>query len=251
MTSADHDIDITDIDLFSGENLTDPYPIYRRLRDTGASVWVSALECWAVPRYDDVRASLQDWETYSSAQGVGMNDDINELSGGTVLASDPPLHDQLRGVLADRLGPRAIRSLSGPIREQADALVESLVERGTFDAVTDLARVFPPTIIADLVGLPGEIRPQLLEWGDAVFNTLGPLNDRSMNVMPVVGDQFQWLYSLDGSELREGSMGRAIFDAADAGLISRESAPALLSAYTSASMDTTVNALGSAVALFA
>ncbi len=249
MTSARPSI--SDLDLFSDESLTDPYPIYRQLRDKGAAVWIEPISCWALPRYDDVRSALRDWETYSSAQGVGINDDINQLSSGTVLASDPPLHDVLRSVLAERLSPRALRSLSASICAQADALVGALVDLGTFDAVADLARVFPPTIIADLVGLPHEIRPYLLDWGDAVFNTLGPLNERAVDVMPVVGDQFQWLYSLDGTELVEGSMGRAIFDAAAAGVISRESAPQLLSAYTSASMDTTVNAIGSAVALFA
>lgn len=244
--------EINGIDLFSDANLDNPYPTYRRLRDAGGAVWLERIGCWAVPRYDGVRTALDDWETYTSARGVGMNDQVNAQLVGTVLASDPPLHDTLRGVLAERLSPRVIRGLSQDIRDRADELLNRLLDAGdSFDAVNDVARVFPFTIIADLVGIPEEIRPRVLDWGDGVFNAMGPNNDRAFGAIPIVEEQFTWLYQLDGSTLPEGSMGRAIYEAADAGVIEPQSAPALLSAYMSASMDTTISSLGSALMLFA
>ena len=249
-TSLDTD-EINGIDLFSDANLNNPYPAYQRLRDAGSAVWLERIGCWAVPRYESLRTALDDWQTFTSAQGVGMNDQVNAQLVGTVLASDPPLHDTLRGVLAERLSPRVIRTLSQDIREQADRLVDSVLDGDSFDAVNDLARVFPFTIIADLVGIPEDIRPRVLDWGDGVFNAMGPINDRSFAAIPIVEEQFTWLYQLNGMTLPEGSMGRAIYEAAESGIIEPQSAPALLSAYMSASMDTTISSLGSALMLFA
>ncbi|MFE3165433.1 cytochrome P450 [Streptomyces sp. NPDC059224] len=239
-----------DIDLFSDALLDDPYPAYASLRDEASAVWLPTTGVWAIPRYREVREILGDWERFTSAEGVGFNDDVNAAMAGTVLASDPPLHDTLRGVLAERLSPRALRKLSVDIRSQADALVDRLVRRGSFDAVGDLAQVFPPSIVADLIGIPHDVRPRLLPWGDGWFNAMGPRNARMADAFPLVNEQFGWLHSVQGTDLLEGSMGRAIFEAADAGLIERASAPILLAAYTSAAMDTTVNAIGSAVWLF-
>jgi cytochrome P450 len=241
---------ISDVDLFSDNTLNDPYPTFRALRDTAPAVWLNQLNCWAVPRYTEVRTVLGDWERFSAAQGVGLNDDVNAMSVDTVLASDPPLHDTLRAVLAESLSPRAIRSLTDHIRSQADSLVESLVARGTFDAVTELAQIFPPSIVADLLGIPHDVRPRLLPWGDAMFNSLGPANDRMVAALPDLGEMFQWAHTVAPTELAEGSMGRAVYEAADAGKIEREHAPQLLAAYTAAAMDTTVNSIGSAIWLF-
>ncbi|MEU4455421.1 cytochrome P450 [Nocardioides sp. NPDC023903] len=252
MTATPMDInEINGIDLFSETNLDNPYPIYQRLREAGGAVWLERIGCWAVTRYAGVRSALDNWETFTSAQGVGMNGQVNAQLVGTVLASDPPLHDTLRGVLAERLSPRAIRGLSQAVRDQADRLVDRVLEGNSFDAVSDLARVFPFTIIADLVGIPDDIRPRVLDWGDGVFNAMGPINDRGFSAIPIVEEQFTWLYQLDGASLPEGSMGRAIYEAADAGIIEPQSAPALLSAYMSASMDTTISSLGSTLMLFA
>jgi cytochrome P450 len=68
--------------------LADPSPAYRTLRDAGPFV-----------------------EAFSSAQGVGFNDMINEAGVGTISASDSPHHHELRSVLSERLAPRALRDL--------------------------------------------------------------------------------------------------------------------------------------------
>jgi cytochrome P450 len=68
--------------------LADPYPAYRKLRDVGPFV-----------------------EAFSSAQGVGIDDMINEAWVGTITTSDSPHHHELRSVLSERLAPRALHDL--------------------------------------------------------------------------------------------------------------------------------------------
>ena len=240
------------IDLFTDENLADPFPSYSELRAAGPVVWLDTAQCWAVSRYEDVRGVLADWENFTSDQGVGLNSDVNVALEGTLLASSPPLHDTLRGVLAEQLSPRGLRNMGMDLKQRAKEIIEPLVERGEFDAVQDLARIFPPTVVADLVGIPDEVRPRLIPWADAIFNMMGPGDKpRTFSGAELVGEQYAWLATVDGSTLNEGSWGRAIYDAAAHGVIEPEQAPRLLSAYTSAAMDTTINALGSALWLFA
>ena len=108
------------IDLFADDILADPYPSYAALREQGAAVYLDQHQVWALSRYQDVRNALADVESFSSAGGVALNDFINGAMAGTVLATDPPEHDRLRAVLADRLAPRGLRTLRADIERRAD-----------------------------------------------------------------------------------------------------------------------------------
>lgn len=240
----------SDLDLFSDEVLRDPYPAYRNLRDQGAAVRLNALDAWALPRYESARRALGDWETFS-ASGVVLNETVAEMVVGTVLSTDPPAHTALRSVLSERLGPRAIRPLGQEIGQRADTLVDEVINKGSFDAVADLATVFPFSVVFDLIGLPDDARPNMLRWADATFTVMGPMNARAAESMPSLGEMFQWLATLGPADLKDGSMGRAIFEAADEGRIRPESCVPLLAAYAAAGLDTTITAVGNAVHLFA
>src|ERR1700754_902664 len=146
----------SDVDLFTDEALTDPYPLYRRLRDAGPIVHLARYGVHVLPRAAQVREALADWETFSSADGVGLNEIFNQALPGTIIASDPPHHDALRNVLSERLSPRALRELRGEVERKVGAHVDELAQRGTFDAVTDLAQVIPVSIVLDLLGFPHE-----------------------------------------------------------------------------------------------
>lgn len=74
---------VTDIDLFSDEAITAPHDLYRELREAGAAVWMSKYEAWVLPRYRDVYDALRNHQTFSSAQGPGLSDEVNRLVKGT------------------------------------------------------------------------------------------------------------------------------------------------------------------------
>lgn len=240
----------SDLDLFGDELLTDPYPAYQNLRNLGGAVHLESLNAWALPRYDGVRGALGDWQTYS-ATSLALTAPVNEMFVGTILATDPPQHDVLRSVLAERLGPRAVRSLQADIEARAEHLVNDVVARDTFDAVTDLAAAFPFAVVFDLIGLPDEARPNMLRWADATFNIFGPMNSRTVDGLAAAQEMFGWLATLEAKDLSEGSMGRAVFEAADHGRIPHESCIPLIIAYAAAGMDTTINSIANAVYLFA
>ncbi|SOR83858.1 MULTISPECIES: cytochrome P450 [Streptomyces] len=158
---------VSDVDIFDDEVLNDPYPVYEELRDLGAAVYLPRHGCWVLPRYAQVRAALGDHGRFSSVDSVGLEPALNERRRGGVLASDPPEHEVLRGVLSESLAPRALAKLRTDIGRRAGELVAPLVERETFDVVRDLARVFPVSVVADLIGMPLAAREEVLRFADA------------------------------------------------------------------------------------
>lgn len=237
------------IDLWSDETLKNPHPAFTQWREQAAAVYLETNDVWVLTRYDAIREALADWETFSSTK-VAFNPQMNEILTGTTLASDPPLHTTLRATLSENLTPRALRGLKVTIDEKADRLVADLVERGSFDAVQDLARELPLQIVLDLIGVQGEVREKILDWGAAAFNLLGPMNERAQASFPLAGELFEWTHGMDGALLAEGSIGRAIFDAGARGDIPQELCGHIIHQYLAAGMDTTIGAIGNAIAAF-
>ena len=65
------------------------------------------------------------------------NSDMNDLLKTSILCAIDEPHDTMRGLLSGTLSPKAIRGLGPTVREKADALVDGLVARGSFDAIAD------------------------------------------------------------------------------------------------------------------
>ena len=242
----------SDIDLFSDETLVNPYPLYKELRDQSGAVWMRKQEMFALTRFDDVRDALKNWEVFSSARGAAMNDPVNERIAGNTLGSDPPRHEKLRAVLGRPLSPSAMKALTEQIETQADALVERLVARKHFDAATDLAQFLPVSIISFLVGLPEEGREKMLDWGNAAFNTIGPLNPRCLSSFDIAMGLINYaMTQIDPAKLMPGGWAAMAFEAADRGEISFDDAKGLILDYVTPSLDTTIFAISSAIWLFA
>jgi cytochrome P450 len=240
----------SDLDLFSDEVMLDPYPYLADLRELAAVVYIEPSNLWALTRYDHNRAAMANWKVFSS-RWVAFNDTMNQVLVGTSLATDPPDHRALRKVLMERLSPRALRDVEADIAAVADRMVAELVERGSFEAMDDLARALPLTVVADLIGVQGAVRENMLVWGEAAFNCLGPRNERTAQSFPIAGELFQWSVECKAEHLTDGSLGRAIFDAADRGEIPYETCGMIIHQYVAAGMDSTITALGNAIYLLA
>ena len=242
---------ILDLDFWSDAVLDDPYPHYRQLRDLGPAVWLIRHDTWALTRHSSVRAALLDGATFSSARGCMMNEPTNRAMEGVMLCSDDPVHRDLRRVFARPLSPAALTPLRARLAKLAEERVRVLAARGSFDAVTDLAHLLPLSVVTKLVGLGEEGKAQMLNWAAAIFNAFGPeTHARTLSGMEITGQAFAYLQSLSRETLDPGGWGAALFDAADRGEVSPQSAQAMLMDYLAPSLDTTINAISSAVWLF-
>jgi 4-methoxybenzoate monooxygenase (O-demethylating) len=242
---------VSDIDPYAPEYFEDPFPAHEALRELGPVVRLSRYDCWAVARYGEVRAVLEDWRSFSSARGVGLADFEKETPWrppSLLLEADPPLHERTRGVLDRVLSPAAIRGLRARFAAAAAALVDALLERGSFDAVADLAEAYPLTVFPDALGMPQEDRKYLLPYGDMVFNAFGPRNALLEAAMKDAEPVIAWVEAQCRREaLSPDGLGAAVHAAVDRGELTEAEAPIVVRSLLSAGVDTTVNAIGAAV----
>jgi 4-methoxybenzoate monooxygenase (O-demethylating) len=141
-----------------------------------------------------------------------------------------------------------MRPLRAHFTALADAKVDELLARGSFDAIPDLAEAYPLSVFPDAMGLKQEGRENLLPYAGLVFNAFGPPNqlrkdaiERSAPHQAYVAAQCQ------RDNLAPGGFGACIHAHADAGDITHDEAPLLVRSLLSAGIDTTVNGIGAAV----
>jgi 4-methoxybenzoate monooxygenase (O-demethylating) len=242
---------ISQVDPFCREFFENPFPAHEELREAGPAVRLSRYDVWAVARYAEVHRVLNDWETFCSSRGAGLTDFAKEKPWrpkSLVLETDPPLHDKTRRVLNRVLSASAMTRLRERFAHEADALIDALVERGSFDGVADLAEAYPLTVFPDAMGMPRENRHFLLPYGNMVFNSFGPRNEFFETA---VADAEPVLASLQQQMQRDAfapdGFGAAIHAATDSGELTEEEAPIVARSLLTAGVDTTVSGIGAAV----
>jgi cytochrome P450 len=240
-----------DVDLWSDDVLTDPYETYARLRGVGPVLYDVDRELYVLTRYDEIRAAVQDWETFSSARGIGVGARGNRHAGNGILTSDPPRHEQLRKVMNRKLVPRSLVEHQQYIDATAAGIVAELAGRGSFEAVTELAQRYSIEVVGSLAGLPDEGREHYMRWADDGFNITGPDNELARDGFNGFYEMFHYCFDfLTPERLADGGWGRAFHEAGEAGEIEPEACSGLVMAIVWAGMDTTVNAIAAALYLF-
>ena len=249
--SISHDAPVSDIDPFSAEFFEDPHRIHAALREAGPVVRLIRYEIWAVARYAEVHAMLNDWQAFSSARGVGIMDFAKETPWrlkSLVLETDPPLHDRTRKVLNRVLSPAAMKALRDRFAAEAERLIGELTSRGEIDAITDLAEAYPLTVFPDAIGMPPENRRFLLPYGNMVFNSFGPRNAFFEAAVREAQPVLDWVQAQSQrSALAPAGFGAQIHAAADAGELTPEEAPMVVRSLLTAGVDTTVSGIGAAL----
>lgn len=247
---------VSDLDPFSDQFLTDPFPALRALREAGPAVHLPRYGVWAVAGYREVHAVLRDHQRFSSAAGVGLANLTTEPYGwrqpSLILEVDPPAHTSHRALVVSTMNPKAMHAFGELFDAEAAILADDLVRRGRFDAVRDLAEIFPSVVFPRALGVDGDTREALLAYGSLSFNAIGPRNRHLEAALQRCQGVPEWIAGhCARSALRPGTIGSAIYQAADAEGLSEEAAASLVRSLFSAGVDTTVSALSFAVRNFA
>jgi cytochrome P450 len=240
---------ISDLDPFSPEFRADPFSAYAQLRELAAPlVWLPRYSIWVVSRYEPVRAVLGDWKRFSNAGGGGIKNYFLEKPWrrpSLILEVDPPEHQRTRKVLMQALAPERLQQLRLVFEAQADAIIDEALERGTLDAIPDLAQRFPLTVFPDAVGMKREDRSNMLVYGAMVFGGFGPVVPWYENLMQQAEEVSAWIMERCKREnLAPDGIGAAIYAQADAGVIDHGEATLLVRSLLSAGVDTTIDSIG-------
>ena len=243
-----HSAAVSSIDPFDDAFLADPYPFHERLREAGPVVWLERYGIFASARHAEVQAAFNDWETFCSSAGVGI-DDFRCVKPfrppSLILEADPPLHTRSRTVLNRALSAKAMAALREGFRDAAERLADELVARRQVDAIRDIAEAYPLRVFPAAVGLGPDGLENLLPYGTMVFNAFGPRNAHFEASMARAAEVVGWINAQCRREnLSPDGLGATIWAAVDAGEITAEEAPLLVRSLLSAGLDTTIIGIG-------
>jgi cytochrome P450 len=183
--------------------LTDAPAYFDLLRLDGPVVWVDELRSFAVTGYDEAVEVLLDTHRFSSQLGdpkgplinsrlaeaqsrlAARSQEFHDLVAALqpdwrhppcLLTADPPLHTRQRQVINRLFTPRRVAEMEPRIRELAQELVASFVERGSAELVHEFAVPLPVTVIAEQLGVGTDRLADFKQWSDHLVAPIG--NDR-------------------------------------------------------------------------
>jgi cholest-4-en-3-one 26-monooxygenase len=172
------DIDLTDAGAYVAGV---PHEWFAHLRSNAPVWWHEETDgpgFWAVTKYDDCVAVNRDYETFSSARKATfiweLPDEAIEEQKLMMLNMDPPLHTRYRRLVNKGFTPRMINQLEQKIHDTADDIIDSVIEKGECDFVTDISSELPLVVIADLLGVPQEDRHNMFDWSNRMIGRLDP-----------------------------------------------------------------------------
>ncbi len=168
--------------IFSADAVQNPYPHYRAMREREPIHWSEKARAWYFTRYRDV-FDLQDRpdlsvdriETlYSYLPRVNPErfSDIVDHYHRWLLYRDDTYHDRLKALFLKAMTPRAVERLRPMVQRRVDAIIDTLAERGAFDAYLDYAARLPTQVMLDLLDLPDSDELMLRHWSDRCSNFL-------------------------------------------------------------------------------
>ncbi|HMC39889.1 MAG TPA: cytochrome P450 [Acidimicrobiales bacterium] len=168
MTLAGDVLDLLDPDLYA----TDPWPVYRRLRDE-APVYRDRNGLWCVSRYRDVLEIEKNPGLYSSARGSRP---LLEFPV-SMINKDDPIHTQQRKLVSARFTPGHVRQHEEMVRRAVTELIDAVAPTGEAEVVEQIAAPLPAMIICDLIGYDHDLWPKIKWWSEATMGNAGYLED--------------------------------------------------------------------------
>lgn len=151
-----HDVvfDPVSEEYFNGAEKT-----YRRLRDEAPVYRNEEQDFYALSRHDDVAAAYKDWQTFTSAKGIMLDQMAIPGFDGTLMPGflglyDPPLHMRIRTLTSSALTPSKVGDLEEAVRVAVGQRLDELATKQDPDFMTDFAMLFGADVLYRLMGVP-------------------------------------------------------------------------------------------------
>lgn len=189
MSAASHPA-IESYSLLDPAIQSDPYAFYDLLRAECPVYRMPETEMYVVTRYEDAREVLRDTETFSSVvlamsalqqENADLYQEILREKGWehvhVLHRSDPPEHSRYRKLVDRVFTKRQARDIAPRVVEVANELVDTLLERGECEFVTDFAVPVPGIIMCEQLGLDKSEVHRFQSWADAMLATSNRIMD--------------------------------------------------------------------------
>jgi linalool 8-monooxygenase len=159
------------------------FAAFRRLRREAPVYWNAESDStgfWAVTRYEDMMAVLQDPETFSPAMEHGgirifnIQDVSTEPPLPHIFAMVPPAHTEMRKSLAPALSSDRVAELEAFVRSKARSLISAIAARGHADYANAVANPLVMSVLTRVLGVPEDDGPTLQRWSETLVGDDDP-----------------------------------------------------------------------------
>ncbi|MFY0527009.1 cytochrome P450 [Archangium gephyra] len=177
MASAARKLQLNPVDP---ENLLDPVPFYKELRESDPVHWSEAVHAWFLTRHDDVMNGLRDSRLSADRakvlehqfQMMGLSPEsireVTETFKRQMACKDGAAHLRPRRQTAAAFAPQVLDSWRPLIHRTLVTQLDKLRHQRQVDLVPEVFYQMPPLVIAELLGITAEDRERLQQWGEAV-----------------------------------------------------------------------------------
>lgn len=171
-----------------------PFDLYKALRENAPVFWHEEGDptepgFWALTRYEDIRAASLDPSTFSSQKGgiqiaygapETRHPRLFAATLDTMISTDAPAHLQMRKEHMPFFTPGAIQALRAKVDAKVAELLDGIaaiasgkagrpkvtetLPDGQIDLVETLSAELPLFTLSEILGVPEEDRPKLVDW---------------------------------------------------------------------------------------
>jgi cytochrome P450 len=181
-------VDLTSFNLFDPATQNCPWPHYQAMREEAPVFQVPGLPFYLVTTHELALEVIRDWQTYSSNFGntamPGSDDlqrrlsEVRKEMGGykpvaTMLSADPPAQTRYRKLVSKAFTPKAIANLEPVIREITVRLIDSWIDKGQIEFVTEFGVPLPVEVIARALNVPDDRLADFKRWSDDSIAGIG------------------------------------------------------------------------------
>lgn len=155
-----------------------PYDAYAFLHGAADAFFWEDYGFWCFGGFDDVNRLLRDRRFgrqnpagIPDSRGVGQDRShlaaFDGIEANSMLELEPPVHARLRTLVNRAFVSRQVERLRPRVEALANELIDSFEPAGV-DLLPAFASPLPITIIAEMLGVPVAMAPQLLDWSHQI-----------------------------------------------------------------------------------
>lgn len=176
----------------------DPYPTYRVFREHKV-FWWEDYGMWVFPGFDDVNAIFRDRRFGREILHIATREELGwapipphlepfyAFEAQSLLEKEPPDHTRLRSLVNRAFVSGRIAALRPRIEQLSRDLARSLKDGD--DLIEAYCTPIPITIIAEMLGVPLDMAPQLLAWSHDMVAMYQARRDRQIEDAAVAATQ--------------------------------------------------------------
>lgn len=153
----------------------DPYQSYAAVQAVCPTFFWEDYGLWCLSGFEAVNRLLRDrrfgrenrWgPPIVDVAGREHLSDFDGIERHSLLEREPPVHTRLRGLVNRAFVSRQIERLRPRVEALAHALVDDFAEERRIDLLPAFATPIPVTVIAEMLGVPVAMGPQLVDWSN-------------------------------------------------------------------------------------